>query len=105
MLCNISYAISSTLRSGTSRGAYSVRPALNQSTACSSANHLDSFLEEKIGVPQDDVLAYLSDGRRLHKDSIRDLAGVQDQARPPPSPCSRAYVRPYRPSMYSTSAI
>ncbi|OSX61021.1 hypothetical protein POSPLADRAFT_1057962 [Postia placenta MAD-698-R-SB12] len=44
-----------------------------------SANHLESFLEEKIGVPQDDVLAYLSDGRRLHKDSIRDLAGVQDQ--------------------------
>ncbi|KAH9930184.1 hypothetical protein B0H21DRAFT_826142 [Amylocystis lapponica] len=40
---------------------------------------LNRYLEEKTGVPQDAVLAYLADGRRLRDDNIRDLAGVQDQ--------------------------
>ncbi|GBE88766.1 hypothetical protein BKA93DRAFT_774471 [Sparassis latifolia] len=41
--------------------------------------NLESHLEEKTGVSQDAILAYLSDGRRLRDENIRDLAGVQDQ--------------------------
>ncbi|KAI0942131.1 hypothetical protein AcV7_002650 [Taiwanofungus camphoratus] len=41
--------------------------------------NLEYFLEEKSGVPHDAILAYLSDGRRLKEENIRDLAGVQDQ--------------------------
>ncbi|OCH89638.1 hypothetical protein OBBRIDRAFT_794051 [Obba rivulosa] len=40
---------------------------------------LDSFLVEKTGVAHNALLAYLSDGRRLTKDNVRDIAGVQDQ--------------------------
>ncbi|KZT07122.1 putative peripheral membrane protein [Laetiporus sulphureus 93-53] len=42
-------------------------------------DNLEHFLEEKTGVLQDDILAYISDGRRLKSDNIRDLAGVPDQ--------------------------
>ncbi|EMD35555.1 hypothetical protein CERSUDRAFT_116294 [Gelatoporia subvermispora B] len=41
--------------------------------------NLEAFLEEKTGVAHDSILAYLSDGRRLTTDNVRDLAGVQDQ--------------------------
>lgn len=51
--------------------------------ACSEVN-LERFLEEKAGVYQGDGLAYLSDGRRLTKDNVRDMAGVEDQVRIPP---------------------
>ncbi|KAI0631177.1 hypothetical protein C8Q77DRAFT_1131798 [Trametes polyzona] len=40
---------------------------------------LDHFISEKTGVPQDAIWAYLSDGRPLRSDNIRDLAGVEDQ--------------------------
>ena len=33
---------------------------------------------------QGDGLAYLADGRRLTKDNVRDMAGVEDQVRQPP---------------------
>ncbi|OBZ67506.1 hypothetical protein A0H81_12706 [Grifola frondosa] len=42
--------------------------------------NLEAYLQEKTGVPQEAILAYLSDGRRLTKDNVRDLAGVQDQS-------------------------
>ncbi|EPT00582.1 hypothetical protein FOMPIDRAFT_152203 [Fomitopsis schrenkii] len=41
--------------------------------------NLEQFLEEKAGLYQGDGLAYLSDGRRLTKDNVRDMAGVDDQ--------------------------
>ncbi|CCM04884.1 uncharacterized protein FIBRA_07079 [Fibroporia radiculosa] len=41
--------------------------------------NIESFLEDKTGVLQDHILAYLSDGRRLRDDNIRELASVQDQ--------------------------
>ena len=39
---------------------------------------LQQFLENVANVHQDAVLAYLSDGRRLTNENIRDLAGAQD---------------------------
>ncbi|KZT65321.1 putative peripheral membrane protein [Daedalea quercina L-15889] len=41
--------------------------------------NLEQLLEEKAGIYQGDGLAYLSDGRRLTKDNVRDMAGVEDQ--------------------------
>ncbi|KAI0064232.1 putative peripheral membrane protein [Artomyces pyxidatus] len=41
---------------------------------------LELFLNHEIGIDQDAVLAYLSDGRRLRNENIRDLAGAQDQS-------------------------
>ncbi|KAI0763422.1 hypothetical protein BD413DRAFT_606619 [Trametes elegans] len=40
---------------------------------------LDHFISEKTGVPPDAIWAYLSDGRPLRNDNIRDLAGLEDQ--------------------------
>lgn len=42
---------------------------------------LEIFLQQETGVDQDAVLAYLSDGRRLTNNNIRELAGAQDQVR------------------------
>ena len=39
---------------------------------------LERFVMENAGVDQDAVLAYLSDGRRLTNDNLRDLAGAPD---------------------------
>ncbi|KAI0298723.1 putative peripheral membrane protein [Multifurca ochricompacta] len=41
---------------------------------------LESFLCKEIGIEEGAVLAYLSDGRRLRTDNVRDLAGAQDQS-------------------------
>ncbi|KZV76457.1 hypothetical protein PENSPDRAFT_741294 [Peniophora sp. CONT] len=40
---------------------------------------LENFLHEHTGVDPDAVLAYLSDGRRLGNDNVRELAGAPDQ--------------------------
>jgi hypothetical protein len=40
---------------------------------------LELFLHQQTGVDEEAVLAYLSDGRRLRNDNIRDLAGAEDQ--------------------------
>ncbi|KAI0654388.1 hypothetical protein C8Q70DRAFT_925844 [Cubamyces menziesii] len=40
---------------------------------------LDHYLSEKTGIPPEAIWAYLSDGRPLRNDNIRDLAGVEDQ--------------------------
>ncbi|KAF9239828.1 putative peripheral membrane protein [Melanogaster broomeanus] len=40
---------------------------------------LELFLHQEIGVDQDAVLAYLSDGTRLRTDNIRELVGAHDQ--------------------------
>jgi autophagy-related protein 11 len=42
---------------------------------------LELFLHQETGVDEEAVLAYLSDGRRLRNDNIRDLAGAEDQVR------------------------
>lgn len=47
----------------------------------SRLNDLDQFISEKTGIPHDAIWAYLSDGRPLRNDNIRDLAGVEDQVR------------------------
>ena len=58
---------------------------------------LESFLHKEIGIEESAALAYLSDGRRLRTDNVRDLAGAQDQVRASPlpsallSPCIFAY--------------
>ncbi|KAH9962908.1 hypothetical protein BC827DRAFT_1195700 [Russula dissimulans] len=41
---------------------------------------LETFLCREIGIEENAVLAYLSDGRRLRTDNVRDLAGAQDQS-------------------------
>ncbi|KZT23676.1 hypothetical protein NEOLEDRAFT_1136168 [Neolentinus lepideus HHB14362 ss-1] len=40
---------------------------------------LELFLHQETGVEEEAILAYLSDGRRLRSDNIRELAGAQDQ--------------------------
>lgn len=45
----------------------------------SRLDSLEHFLYEKTGVPPDAVWAYLSDGRPLKTDNVRELAGLQDQ--------------------------
>ena len=45
----------------------------------SRSGNLELFLQEETGVPQEAVLAYLSSGSRLTNDSIRDLAGAEDE--------------------------
>src|ERR1700722_15335229 len=45
------------------------------------SGNLELFLHEHTGVAEQAVLAYLSDGRRLRNENIRDLAGAQDQVR------------------------
>jgi hypothetical protein len=42
---------------------------------------LELFLQQETGVPEEAVLAYLSDGRMLRSDNVRELAGAQDQVR------------------------
>ena len=39
-------------------------------------------MHREIGIEENAALAYLSDGRRLRTDNVRDLAGAQDQVRP-----------------------
>jgi hypothetical protein len=50
---------------------------------------LESFLRREIGIEESAALAYLSDGRRLRTDNVRDLAGAQDQVRACPLLCFR----------------
>ncbi|KAJ8518823.1 hypothetical protein ONZ45_g4127 [Pleurotus djamor] len=40
---------------------------------------LELFINQEVGIAQEAVLAYLSDGRRLTNGNIRELAGSQDQ--------------------------
>ena len=40
---------------------------------------MEHFIYEKTGVPPEAVWAYLSDGRPLKIDNIRELAGLEDQ--------------------------
>ncbi|KAH7887046.1 putative peripheral membrane protein [Phlebopus sp. FC_14] len=40
---------------------------------------LELFLHQEIGVDQDAILAYLSDGTRLRTDNVRELVGAHDQ--------------------------
>ncbi|THH11415.1 hypothetical protein EW145_g646 [Phellinidium pouzarii] len=39
---------------------------------------LEQFLQDEIGIDQEAILAYLSDGRRLTNENLRDLAGAPD---------------------------
>lgn len=45
----------------------------------SRTGDLESFLCEHTGVDRNAVLAYLSDGRRLTNDNVRDIASAQDE--------------------------
>jgi autophagy-related protein 11 len=47
------------------------------------AGNLEQVISNETGIDVDAVLAFLSDGRRLQTDSIRELAGAQDQVRTP----------------------
>lgn len=40
---------------------------------------LELFLHQEIGIDQDAILAYLTDGTRLRTDNVRDLLGAHDQ--------------------------
>ena len=42
---------------------------------------LEAFLQRETGVEQYAILAYLSDGRRLTTENVRDLAGAHDEVR------------------------
>ncbi|KAI5123251.1 hypothetical protein M0805_001340 [Coniferiporia weirii] len=41
---------------------------------------LEKFIQDQIGTDQEAVLAYLSDGRRLMNENLRDLAGASDNS-------------------------
>jgi hypothetical protein len=41
--------------------------------------NIEHFLSQETGVDPDAVLAFLSDGRRLQTENVRELAGSQDQ--------------------------
>ena len=43
---------------------------------------LETFLRTEIGIDEGAVQAYLSDGRRLRTENVRDLDSVQDQVCP-----------------------
>lgn len=47
---------------------------------------LEHYICEKTGVPPDAVWAYLSDGRPLKHDNVRELAGLDDQVCTSPYP-------------------
>ncbi len=47
----------------------------------SRLDSLEHFIYERTGVPPDAVWAYLSDGRPLKNDNVRELAGLEDQVR------------------------
>jgi len=51
----------------------------SQHIALDRSGSLELFLHHQTGVDEEAVLAYLSDGRRLRNDNIRDLAGAEDQ--------------------------
>ncbi|KIJ15923.1 hypothetical protein PAXINDRAFT_168901 [Paxillus involutus ATCC 200175] len=40
---------------------------------------LELFIHQEVGVDQDAILAYLSDGTRLRTDNVRELVGAHDQ--------------------------
>jgi autophagy-related protein 11 len=40
---------------------------------------LEFFLHQETGVDEQAILAYLSDGRRLENENVRELAGAHDQ--------------------------
>ena len=61
---------------------------------------LEHWIQDEAGVPEDAILAYLSDGRRLFKENIRDLAGVEDQVRTNDPDNHRIYSIAHRLSMY-----
>lgn len=42
---------------------------------------LELFLHQETDVEEDAILAYLSDGRRLRNENVRELAGAEDQVR------------------------
>ncbi|EJC97791.1 uncharacterized protein FOMMEDRAFT_171549 [Fomitiporia mediterranea MF3/22] len=42
------------------------------------SDSLEQFIQHETGIDQEAALAYLSDGRRLTNENIRDLAGAQD---------------------------
>ncbi|EIN08294.1 hypothetical protein PUNSTDRAFT_143929 [Punctularia strigosozonata HHB-11173 SS5] len=44
-----------------------------------SVGNLEQFIQDEIGVHEDAVLVYLSDGTRLRTDNLAELAGAQDQ--------------------------
>ncbi|KAK1228010.1 oligomeric, coiled-coil, peripheral membrane protein, partial [Marasmius sp. AFHP31] len=41
---------------------------------------LEQFIQQETGIDADAVLAYLTDGRRLTNNNLRDFAGSQDQS-------------------------
>ena len=52
---------------------------LPQPTLDFRLDDLDHFICEKTGVPPEAIWAYLSDGRPLKGDNVRELAGLEDQ--------------------------
>lgn len=72
----------SMYRFGISRGdCVSRAPAESKYNVFNRAGSLELFLHQQTGVEEEAIIAYLSDGRRLRNDNIRDLAGAQDQVR------------------------
>jgi len=69
-------------RSGISRGDCVYRALTNvRDNIFNRAGSLELFLHQQTGVDEEAIIAYMSDGRRLRNDNIRDLAGAQDQVR------------------------
>lgn len=46
--------------------------------ACLSEGNLERALQQRTGISEDAVIAYLPDGRRLTTENIRELAGAED---------------------------
>lgn len=70
----------STRLSETQRGNYQSRRHMSSKiNIIDRTGSLELFLHQETGVDEEAILAYLSDGRRLRNDNIRELAGAQDQ--------------------------
>ena len=66
-------------------GTGSVRSQLKRPISCStcvdtfySEGNLERALQQKTGISEDAIIAYLPDGRRLTTDNVRELAGAAE---------------------------
>ena len=50
----------------------------NDGCLCLSEGNLERALQQKTGISEDAIIAYLPDGRRLTTENIRELAGAED---------------------------
>ncbi|KAI0032877.1 putative peripheral membrane protein [Vararia minispora EC-137] len=61
-------------------GRVTLSPSIPHTDTFCRLGGLELFLHQHTGIEEEAVLAYLSDGRRLRNDNLREFAGASDQA-------------------------